>query len=49
MGDFRVHALEVPYRIPRPLDLKRLEDLISAKINELDDHIMALREDPIIF
>lgn len=31
MGHFRINALEAPYRAPGPLDLKRLEDLISAK------------------
>ncbi|KAF1842159.1 uncharacterized protein K460DRAFT_420100 [Cucurbitaria berberidis CBS 394.84] len=35
-----------PYGIPSQLDFNRLRGLIFAKVNDLEDHIWALREDP---
>lgn len=39
-------AVVAPYRLPQRLDLKRLKMLISARCEEAEEHIWALREDP---
>ncbi|KAG0043473.1 hypothetical protein BGZ83_011357 [Gryganskiella cystojenkinii] len=38
-----------PYRLPASLDLGRLQDLVSAKRSDFEDHIWSLREDPSYF
>ncbi|KAI4731144.1 hypothetical protein E4T49_00836 [Aureobasidium sp. EXF-10728] len=35
-----------PYRLPQKLDMKRLRVLISARREEAEEHVWALREDP---
>ncbi|THY02389.1 hypothetical protein D6C85_06535 [Aureobasidium pullulans] len=35
-----------PYRLPQRLDMKRLRLLISARREEAEEHVWALREDP---
>jgi hypothetical protein len=42
-------ALEAPYRLPATLYLDDMEPLVSAKVNELEDHIWGLREDHVYF
>jgi hypothetical protein len=39
-------AAEAPYRLPAALDLNRLESFVGAKLSAVEDHILALREDP---
>ncbi|KAI5275927.1 hypothetical protein E4T47_01103 [Aureobasidium subglaciale] len=35
-----------PYRLPQKLDMQRLRQLISARRDEAEEHVWALREDP---
>lgn len=39
-------SAEAPYRLPKNIDLPRLESLLEAKKSAAEDHIWALREDP---
>ena len=39
-------SMEAPYRIPTPVDFRRLEAVIAAKFSAAKDHAWALREDP---
>ncbi|UKZ75714.1 hypothetical protein TrVFT333_003406 [Trichoderma virens FT-333] len=40
-------AAEAPYRRPARFELRRVESLLAAKTRALEDHIWALREDPV--
>ncbi|KAF2878048.1 hypothetical protein BDV95DRAFT_556591 [Massariosphaeria phaeospora] len=42
-------SLEHPYRLPAALDFRRMHSLISARIDEIEDHLWSLREDPNYF
>jgi hypothetical protein len=42
-------ALEAPYRLPTTLYLDDMEPPVSAKVNELEDHVWGLREDSVYF
>lgn len=44
-----VMAAEAPYRLPERFDLPRLESLLEAKKSAAEDHVWALREDPMYF
>ena len=37
---------EAPYRVPVECDISRMQSLVNAKVEEAEDHIWALREDP---
>jgi hypothetical protein len=41
-----IMAAEAPYRVPKHLDFRRIESLLSARVSALEDHIWSLREDP---
>ncbi|KAK5993500.1 hypothetical protein PT974_06932 [Cladobotryum mycophilum] len=42
-------AAEAPYRVPAQLELGRIESLLAAKTRAAEDHLWALREDPVYF
>lgn len=39
-------AAEAPYRLPMNLNLDRLKSMLAAKLEDAEDHLWALREDP---
>ena len=39
-------AAEAPYRLPTDLDFGRIQAIVAAKVKELKDHLLAMREDP---
>lgn len=48
-GTITALAAEAPYRLPQKLDLKRLLTIVSARREQAEDHVWALREEPSYF
>ncbi len=43
------HALEAPYRTSDAYDFGRLKSFVEAKLHEVEDHFLLVREDPAYF
>ncbi len=44
-----ITSLEAPYRLPAEIDLKSLQYIVTTHLQEAEDHIFVLREDPHYF
>ncbi|KAK6825131.1 hypothetical protein PG987_012625 [Apiospora arundinis] len=49
LGSLKAAAIRAPYRVPANMEMDRMLEAVSAKVDAAEDHLHSMREDPTYF
>ncbi|KAK8094468.1 hypothetical protein PG997_001153 [Apiospora hydei] len=49
LGSLKAAAIRAPYRVPAEMDMGRMLEMVSAKVDAAEEHLHSMREDPAYF